>query len=456
MIYKISAKIVLLFMAVAMFFNNISLPAVNFGSGGDMTISYEFENGKSYSAAGTVSISDAADRSYDLYWGDENGKVLTVESNGTSATYGEFATVNVNGGKGSTDVYKFTAIPDGAKTVIARVGKFEAGTYTLPAEKQPVSEDPLYRFGALSDVHFNRYRLSLTDDAMIAFPNALNFLNAFGVKLVGISGDLSNSSELDSFKKYNSVISEYGFPVYTCTGNHDVNSDFVYADWSKYVNAGVFGEKKDAGIVETAANGLDFVYAPDGEDGDIFIFYSQYQWSYKSADSRILTDAQLDWLEEQLDKYKNNTVFLFFHTFLANDSDEDPYSSVGNLINDKGVYYKLMFTRNTPDEIRFRHLLRENKNVVFFSGHSHWAFDMQKLNERLNISDFDGEYCTMVHISSVSSPRTIKNGDTKEKERFLRQSEGYLISVFPDRIVLTGVDFYMHEILSYANYVIER
>ena len=41
MIYKISSKIVLLFMAVAMFFNNISLPAVNFGSGGDMTISYE-------------------------------------------------------------------------------------------------------------------------------------------------------------------------------------------------------------------------------------------------------------------------------------------------------------------------------------------------------------------------------------------------------------------------------
>ena len=90
MIYKISSKIVLLFMAVAMFFNNISLPAVNFGSGGDMTISYEFENGKSYSAAGTVSISDAADRSYDLYWGDENGKVLTVESNGTEDSTEDF------------------------------------------------------------------------------------------------------------------------------------------------------------------------------------------------------------------------------------------------------------------------------------------------------------------------------------------------------------------------------
>lgn len=239
---------------------------------------------------------------------------------------------------------------------------------------------------------------------MIAFPNALDFLNSFGVSLVGLSGDLSNKAELDSFKKFNSVISEYDFPVYTSTGNHDVNDNFVQSDWNKYVNPGVFGDTRDKGIVEAASNGLDFVYAPDGEDGDIFIFYSQYQWSYKSADSRILTDGQLDWLEKQLDKYSDNTVFLFFHTFLANDSDEDPYSGVGNLINDKGVYYNLMFTRNTPDEIRFRHMLKENKNVVFFSGHSHWSYAMQKFNERLNISDFDGEYCTMVHISSVSSP----------------------------------------------------
>lgn len=456
MIYKISAKIVLLFMSIAMFFNNISVPLVNIGSGGDITISYEFDNDTAWSAAGTVSISDADDRSYDLYWGDENGKILTAESDGTTATYGEFVTVNVNGGEGSADVYDFTAIPDGAKTVIARVGKFEAGIYTLPEEKQPEESEPLYRFGALSDVHFNRYRLSLTDDAMIAFPNALNFLEDFGVSLVGISGDLSNKSELDSFKKYSSVISEYDFPVYTSTGNHDVNDNFVQSDWNKYVNAGVFGETKDKGIVEAASNGLDFVYAPDGEDGDIFIFYSQYQWSYKHEDSRLLTDAQLDWLETQLEKYSDNTVFLFFHTFLANDSDEDPYSGVGNLINDKGVYYNLMFTRGTADETRFRRILSEHKNVVFFSGHSHWAFDMQKLNPRLNISDFDGEYCTMVHISSVSSPRTIKNGDTKEKERFLRQSEGYLVSVYPDRIVLTGIDFYMHEMLSYANYVIER
>ena len=455
MIYKISAKVILLFMSVAMLFNNISLPMINLGNN-EITIEYEFENEKPYSAAGTVSVASGRDRTYDLYWGDENGKILKTEQGGTTATYGEFVSVDVENGEGSADVYSFTAIPDGAKTVVARVGKFEAGTYTLPEEKQPEKEEPLYRFGALSDVHFNRYRLSLTDDAMIAFPNALDFLNSFGVSLVGLSGDLSNKSELDSFKKFNSVISEYDFPVYTSTGNHDVNDNFVQNDWNKYVNPGVFGDTRDKGIVEAASNGLDFVYAPDGEDGDIFIFYSQYQWSYKSADSRILTDGQLDWLEKQLDKYSDNTVFLFFHTFLANDSDEDPYSGVGNLINDKGVYYNLMFTRNTPDEIRFRHMLKENKNVIFFSGHSHWSYAMQKFNERLNISDFDGEYCTMVHISSVSSPRTVSNTDTKAKERFLRQSEGYLVSVYPDRIVLTAVDFYMHEILSYANYVIER
>lgn len=443
-------------MSVAMFINGISFPMINIGSHGDIKLEYEFDNNEAYSAAGTVSISDGADRSYDLYWGDENGDILKTHEGGKTATYGEFATVNVNGGEGSAEIYEFTAIPDGAKTVIARIGRFEAGVFTLPEEKQPEYEEPLYRFGALSDVHFNRYRMSLTDDAMIAFPNALDFLDAYGVKLVGISGDLSNKSELDSFKKYNSVISEYDFPVYTSTGNHDVNSDFVQSDWNRYVNSGVFGDKKDSGIVEAAENGLDFVYAPDGESDDIFIFYSQYQWSYNNPDSRLLTDAQLDWLEKQLEKYKDNTVFLFFHTFLANDSDEDPYSGVGNLVNDRGVYYNLMFTRNTTDEIRFRHLMREYKNVVFFSGHSHWSFDMQRFNERLNISDFDGEYCTMVHISSVTSPRTIGKDDAQNKNRYLRQSEGYLVSVYPDRIVLSGIDFYMHEVLSYANYVIER
>ena len=456
MIYKISAKFILLFMSIAVFFNGLSFPAAKLGSCGDMTVEYVFENDRAYSAAGTVSISDAADRTYDLYWGDEKGDILKTDENGTKATYGEFATVEVKDGTGSADVYEFTAIPDGAKTVIARVGKTEVKTIELPENKQPENEKPLYRFGALSDVHFNRYRLSLTDDAMIAFPNALNFFKAYGVKLVGLSGDLSNRSELDSFKKYNSVVSEYDFPVYTSTGNHDVNDNFSLENWQKYVNTGVYGEKKDSGIADVAANGLDFVYAPDGENGDIFIFYSQYRWSYNHDDSRILTDAQLDWLENQLNKYKNNTVFLFFHTFLANDSEDDPYSGVGNLINDKGVYYNLMFTRNTPDEVRFRSLLRDNKNVVFFSGHSHWSFAMQRFNERLNISDYDGEYCTMVHISSVSSPRTVKNGSTDKNERFLRQSEGYLVSVYPDRIILTGVDFYMHELLSYANYVIER
>ena len=97
----------------------------------------------------------------------------------------------------------------------------------IPENKLADNGKKLYSFGALSDVHFNRYKGSLiTDDACLTFPNALNFIENFDVELVGISGDISANGERDAFEKYNTIVSNYDFPVYTCTGNHDVSDDF--------------------------------------------------------------------------------------------------------------------------------------------------------------------------------------------------------------------------------------
>lgn len=457
MIYQIPSKIILYIISFVMIFSRVNCKLPEEYRFCDIEVTYSFDNDNVYSAAGTVSVTGGdCDFDYDLYWGDENGEILKVLSGGVNARYSEFATVSTTDGFGSTEINDFTAIPGGAEQVLVCIGSVEVAEYDLPKEKQPAKEKPLYRFGALSDVHFNRYHNSLTDDAMVAFPNALNFLDAFGVKLVGISGDISTNAETNAFIKYNTVASDYDFPVYTCTGNHDVDDDFSLSDWNKYMNTGVYSARKADGVVDVADNNLDFVYAPDGEDGDIFIFLSQYRWDYNKETSRILTDAQLDWLEDKLDKYSDNTVFLFFHTFLENDDEENPHMGVGNVINSAGTHYSLAFTRGTPDEARFRSLLKEYKNVVFFSGHSHLSYDMQRYNEQLNISDYGGEYCTLVHVSSVTAPRTVTEDSDGMKSNSLIRSEGYLVNVYPDRIELIGVDFYMHEFLSYASYIIER
>lgn len=452
---KISSAFLTMLMPIVVAFNSISivLPFMN----DTATVEYEFANENAGSAAGTVTVSASLGGKYELYWGTDEGEKLSVDVGDYTAYYSEFATVSVSGGEGSAEIQQFTAIPEGAETVLAYKSKMLVGSMELPEAKIADNGEKLYSFGALSDVHFNRYNLSLTgDDAMLTFPNALNFFDNLGVSFVGISGDISSDGERDAFEKYNSIASNYDFPVYTCTGNHDVSDDYKIENWRELMNTGVYGETKAEGV-ETAPNGLDFVYAPDEMKGDVFIFLSQQWWDYNSPESRLLDDAQLNWLEENLEKYKNTTVYLFFHTFLNNPVEGEVLGmGEGNLVNNKGHQYDLPFTNGCADEVRFRGLMDEYENVVFFNGHSHWAYDMQELNPNLNIANYNGEYATMVHLSSVSSPRRTSANLDDTTEYYMRSSEGMIVTVYEDSIVFTACEFLKGEFLSYATYVIEK
>ena len=81
---------------------------------------------------------------------------------------------------------------------------------------------------------------------------------------------------------------------------------------------------------------------------------------------------------------------------------------------------------------------------------------MQKFNPNLNIADYNGEYATMVHISSVSSPRRTTANVDDSSEHFMRSSEGMIVTVYEDKIVFNAVDFLSGEMLAYATYVIEK
>ena len=456
MITKISASILAMFMPIIVAFNGIS---INLPFDRDVvTIEYDFENETAGSAAGTVTLTATVGGNYDLYWGTDEGEKLFIEVCDYTAYYSEFATVKVSGGKGKADIQQFTAIPEGAETVLAYSGLVKVGSTDIPESKLSDYGEKTYSFGALSDLHFNRYNGSLTgDDACLTFPNALNFIEAFDVELVGMSGDISADGERNAFEKFNTIVSNYDFPVYTCTGNHDVSDDYTLENWQELMNTGAYGETKADGVKDVAANGLDFVYAPESTDGDVFIFLSQYEWDYNRPESRILTDEQLVWLEAQFEKYKDTTVYLFFHTFLNNPVEgENLNMGEGNLENNVGRHYDLAFTSGCADEVRFREMMDKYENVVYFNGHSHWAYDMQELNPDLNIANYGGEYATMVHVSSVSSPRRTRPNIDDTTEHYMRSSEGTYVEVYEDKIVFTACEFLKGQFLSYATYVVER
>lgn len=390
-----------------------------------------------------------------LLWGDNASAPLIFNSGNFNMPYSEFATATVQNGKVTINLNSYTAIPNGAKSILFYHN--DNLIYTHPiAENKQYNGELLYNFGALSDVHFGRYysgKYPTRDDAETTFDNALDLFESLEkVDLVAISGDLTVAGEELSLQKYNATISGRNFPVYSCTGNHDMNA-LGTGIWKQYVNNEVYRNYKDMPEI-LAVKGNDFVYrAPNGNEHDVFIFLSQHTGHYGNYLSELLSVEQLKWLETQLEKHKNETVYLFFHTFLTDI--EGGNLGCGNAVSSTGVSYTLPFTYRCEDEIVFRNLLIKYKNVMFFSGHSHFEYSLQNLNVNLNVYDREGTTGPQIHLSSVTAPRNFnKDGNTIELHG--KESQGSLVSVYKDKIIVYGIDFNKKTVLSYATYIFDK
>ena len=352
-----------------------------------------------------------------LYYADEKKEKLPY--------YDEIAKID----KGEAHNLDGLIIPSGCEYIIATDGGDYDYFVAVPEAYQLSSKE--YTFSALSDAHYNKGEY---------FGGALDFLDDYGIDFVGVSGDLSDSGEVNLFEKFNEAIKDRLYKVYTTTGNHDTPA-VKSGNWEKYINTSI---TTDSEVKNISANGIDFVFVPQKAQDNVFVFLCQTYWAYSKQPSSdaymLITEEQIAWLTDVLEEYKDKNVFLFFHTFLS-APDGTQESAVGNLRNPGGYAYDLPFSYGSADEVAFRALMKKYKNVVFFSGHSHWMFDMEIYNENLNYSNFDGEYCHMVHVPSVCEPRCIGENDTRRTSKTGKASEGWIVEVHDEAIVLIPVDF---------------
>ena len=322
-------------------------------------------------------------------------------------------------------------IPPIATKIAVYEGTELVWSFDIPSEYL-LSEEELFIFGVLSDVHYDRYFHNKVDDAISSFDKALDYFESIGVQFVGIAGDITSNGEDSAFEKYNAEITTRPFPIYTVTGNHDVTT-IANGVWSEQITSGISG-------ATFAPNGLDFVYVIDEMGGDVFVFLNQMRWEYNEEDSTLLDSEQLAWLAEVLEEYKDETVYLFFHTFLCGP-DGEKHTGVGNIMNPGGYTYPLPYTYGNEDEVEFRRLMAEYKNVIHFSGHSHWMFEMDVYSEYTNYSNFDGEYCHMIHVPSVTEPRYIGDDDTNRTGKNGQNSQGWVAYDYGDTVIFVPVDF---------------
>ena len=284
---------------------------------------------------------------------------------------------------------------------------------------KPSYTDRLFRFGILSDVHNNNADSQANED-IADFANALNLFNEMeSVNMVCICGDITQGGRPAQFAVYRDTVAANSpnTPVYTTTGNHDCPSSggLSIDDWEPYTG-----------------NPMTFeVIKEIGGKNVPFLFLGMNLYSLGDTGTPYLA-TDLDWLEEKLEEYRNERVFIITHLFFP--------TKAGNF---KQIYPRNNWLGGAQLE-RLQAMNERYLNSIWFSGHSHWKWYLQKYEDKANVYrsyDENGNPTCgwTVHIPSCASPID-SNGETT-REPMGRQSEGGIIDVYNDYIVIRGIVF---------------
>lgn len=355
-------------------------------------------------------------------------------------TYNKFIKANT-----APSQAKFIGIYDSGGT---RVGEIQLG------DLENDNGTPLYKFGILSDIHvdttdynYSQYLSAYpySDEGMGDFRRALRWLrDVEEVDMICASGDLSQYGTDSEFElSQNEIMTEIpNIPFYTCTGNHDCyGTHSGAATFMNYFNNRTIDTTTHTLSASTEyANSFFFDHTFQNSSGesqtDTFVFFSMY--NYSAGNAYLSTD--LEWLSGLLSHKTSNRVFLFTHLFFPDYA--------GNLgrVNGSGGIYPTGNWMSGEGLTSLSSLLSGYKNVYWFSGHSHWKWDLQKFQDNINVARYGLSGAWTVHIPSCALPidsdytNTSTETETNRVEKPL-ETQGGVVDVYDDRIVVRGIDF---------------
>lgn len=336
---------------------------------------------------------------------------LKYENNGTPLTgYADICSLAITDGADAsyTSLIAENCAPVGA-TVIgvydsadARVGEISLGSLKTNLGTK------LYSFGAISDVHIGN------NTASSDFQNALTYFeNETDIEFIANCGDMATSGSDANLNTYKSIASTYTTkPIYEVTGNHEANRGYLTMDEMH------------------PFTGEDLYYSFT-KGNDVYIMVGMYD---VHAGVEFSVD-ELNWLYETLEANKDKRCFLFMHLNPRDGSgDAIDLDLAGDMLN------------NTYGDV-FYSLVSHYNNVIWFHGHTHQTFDIQAVNEMNNYDNKLGSHS--VHIPSLSTPRNTNGSSLYDLPN---ESEGYVVDVYENNIVLKGRDFITGEFLPIASY----
>ena len=302
----------------------------------------------------------------------------------------------------------------------------------------------LYSVGLISDAHIfeptetTSYHPSDTN-ALEDLAKAITYFKNKNMDFVVCCGDLTSYGTTAGLVKYKEIVdaNRGDMPVYSMAGNHEFWGSY-YGNGNPYPN--IPTEIK-------TYTGMDLFHTEEiGNDVYIFAGPTAIEDEFTKITVKLGDETKsinkFDWITEQFNKYKGRRIFFFMHSVIkAQNGVLVDRASPSDYCGDAtGILRSVeMIKSYTP---KFIQLLKDNPNVIYFHGHSHAMIEnqsyMSKLNPRRNANYDYVNGGHSIHIPSSTMPRDVSSGERVD-EVFI--SQGYIMDVYENHIVLKGVSF---------------
>lgn len=333
---------------------------------------------------------------------------------------------------GNTTLIPQNVAPENATRLVV-LNKSGNVVLTVPLGRlvMPDLGELLYSVGIGSDSHAyadtdNSYKDDTTANEDLA--TAVGYFRDT-VDFAVFSGDLTCWGTSADLAKYKNIVdaNRGDMAVYAIAGNHEY--------WAKYYR----DETLDIPAVISTYTGYPLYYTITKGD-DVFIFCGS------AAVENEFDEAQLQWLYDVLEENRNRRCFLFTHAPLMGAQYCGDSTGIISTVDMIGRYGQQAFVS----------LLNHYQNIIWFHGHTHTILQMQDYTQSLETplpANYDNA-CGVhsIHIPSLSMPRDISSGSRVE---VYAESQGYLMDVYADHIVLRGRDFVRGEFIPIATYCLD-
>ncbi len=212
------------------------------------------------------------------------------------------------------------------------------------------------RIAQISDAHFSSYEQNTSyktlEDSAALLDDAIMQVNTSGAyDFVIFTGDLINTPKVSELENFLSHAKRLVYPWYAIDGNHDICIDGPLTK-TKFMS--VIGKNNS----NMKQNNIYYAFTP--KRGYRVICLDSIIDNKITTNGRI-SQEQLEWLQNELNTYKKETIVLCTHVPVM-----EPYSSSNHKME---------------NEYELKRVLRTHKNpVIVLQGHYHAARLVQNEN----------------------------------------------------------------------------